>query len=143
MRIIPPPKSHREKYPYHRPAFIKKVVGVKTKRITAKYDSRKQFKLDPVGYFIIKVFYQKHRIGARFCTYDNVPRYDITGKNAEEVAMTIVRMKLTGNAMHLAYLGHELHKAETALKLRLNFVQDSPLDYSKRTKKKESDNLPE
>jgi hypothetical protein len=143
MRRVSVPKKLQKRYPYHRPAFLKKVVGARPKRIRAAYDSRRDWCKDPKGYFIIKVFYARKLLGARYCTYDHVPRYDVLGKDAESIVQTIVRNGLATSLQHAAYLGHELHKAETALKLRLNFVQDSPLDHSKRTKKRESDNLPE
>jgi len=112
-------------------------------RIKGQYHSLKEWKKDPKGYFIIKVFYTKGYFGARFHTYDSVPHLDIIGTDAESIVQTIVREKLVTSLQHAAYLGHELYKAETALKHHLNFVQDSPLDFSKKTKKKESDNLPE
>ncbi len=145
MKVVSAAKKKGEKHAYYRPAFVKKAVGVgvKPKKIVAYHDSRKEFRLDPAGYFILKVFYTKHQIGARFCNNDHVPKYDFVGKHAEEIYATIVRTKITNDAMHLAYIGHELHKAEVAMKLHLNFVQDSPLDYSMKTKKKESNNLPE
>ncbi len=143
MKVVSAAKDSKDKHSYYRPAFVKKAIGVKAKKIASHYNSRKEFRLDPAGYFILKVFYTKELIGARFCSNDHIPKYDFVGKNAEEIYATIVRMKITHNMMHLAYIGHELHKAEVAMKLHLNFVQDSPLDYSKKTKKKESDNLPE
>lgn len=143
MKKVPIPKKIVEKHPYHRPRFIKKVVGVKVKRIKAKYESRKEWKMDPRGYFIIKVFYDKGYFGARYHTYDAVPKFDIVGTDAEAIVQTIVREKLVSSLQHAAYLGHELHKAEMALQFRLNFVQDSDLDFSRKTRKKESDNLPE
>jgi len=143
MQQVVIPKRVRQRHPHHRPAFLKKVVDVKVKRIAAHYDSLKEWRRDPKGYFVIKVFYDKGYFGARHHTYDAVPRLDIVGKDAEAIAQTIVREKLVTTLQHAAYLGHELYKAEVALKLRLNFVQDSPLDFSKKTKKKESDNLPE
>jgi len=143
MRKVSVPKKLRQKYPYHRPPFLRKVIGCKPKIIKASYDTKRDWCMDPKGYFIIKVFYTKGLLGARFCTNDNVPRYDIIGKDAESIAQTIVRRKLVSLQQHAAYLGHELQKAEVALKLHINFVQDSPLDFSKKTKKKESDNLPE
>jgi dihydropteroate synthase len=133
----------REKHPYHRPAFVRKVVGAKPTRIRASYQSIREWRQDPKGYFIIKVFYAEKYFGARFCTNDGVPRYDIVGNGAEAIVQTIVRMGLVTSLQHAAYLGHELHKAEIALKLHLGFVQDSELDFSRKTKKKESDNLPE
>lgn len=143
MKVVSAAKDSKDKNSYYRPAFVKKVIGVKAKKIVSHYDSRKEFRLDPAGYFILKVFYAKKQIGARFCNNDHVPKYDFVGKSAEEIYATIVRMNITHNTMHLAYIGHELHKAEVAMKLHLNFVQDSPLDYTMKTKKKESDNLPE
>ena len=143
MRTVPVPKTLTAKHPHHRPAFLKKVVGVKVEKVKASYHSLKEWRKDPKGYFIIKVFYDKGYFGARYHTYDAVPRLDIIGTDAESIMQTIVREKLVTTLQHAAYLGHELYKAEVALKLRLNFVQDTPLDFSKKTKKKESDNLPE
>jgi hypothetical protein len=143
MRKVKVAKHIAKRYPHHRPAFIKKVVGVKVKQIKASYHSLREWKKDPKGYFIIKVFYSKGYFGARFHDYQAVPKLDIIGIDAEAIMQTIVREKLVSSLQHAAYLGHELHKAEVALKLHLSFVQDTPLDFSKRTKKKESDNLPE
>lgn len=112
-----------------------------TKRIEASYDSRSEWRQDPAGYFIIKVFYDDGYFGARFCTNDHVPKMDIVGKDAEAIVQTIVREKLVTSLQHAAYLGHELHKAEVALALKLEFVQDKELDFSKRTTKKESSNV--
>ena len=137
------PKKISEKHPYHRPKFLKKVTGVKVKRIKASYHSLKEWRKDPRGYFIIKVFYDKGYFGARFHSYDAVPQIDIVGTDAEAIVQTIVREKLVSSLQHAAYLGHELHKAEMALQFRLNFVQDADLDFSRKTRKKESDNLPE
>lgn len=143
MKKVPIPKKVRERYPHHRPAFIKKVVVPKVKKIKAAYDSRKEWRMDPKGYFVIKVFYDKAYFGVRFHDYNAVPKLDIIGTDAEAIVQTIVREKLVSSLQHAAYLGHELHKAEIALQFRLNFVQDSDLDFSRKTKKKESDNLPE
>ena len=123
-----------------RPAFLKKVEG-KTKRIHASYDSPNEWCQDPKGYFVIKVFYEDNYFGARFHTNDHVPKIDIVGKNAEEIVQTILREGLVTSLQHAEYLGNELHKAEIALQHKLNFVQDSPLDFSKKTTKRESANI--
>jgi hypothetical protein len=143
MKKVPIPHHVHKKHPYHRPKFLHKVTGVKVKKVKAHYNSLKEWRKDPKGYFIIKVFYDKGYFGARYHTYDAVPHMDIIGTNAEAIVQSIAREKLITSIQHAAYLGHELHKAEMALKFHLNFVQDSPLDFSKKTKKKESDNLPE
>ena len=124
-----------------RPAFLRKVEGVKVKQIKAYYDSHRDWKADSRGYFVIKVFYDKGYFGARYHTYDCVPHCDIVGKDAEAIVQTIVRKRLVSSLQHAAYLGQELGKAQTALRLHLNYVQDAPLNYTKKTRKKESDNL--
>ncbi|MDD9953331.1 MAG: DUF4346 domain-containing protein [Candidatus Woesearchaeota archaeon] len=137
------PKAIREKYPHHRPEFIMKKEAKNVKQIDASYESENEWCQDPVGYFVIKVFYDDGYFGARFHENDGTPKVDIIGTDAEEIVQTVVREKLVSSLQHAAYLGHELHKAEIALAFRLNFVQDSDLDFEKKTEKKESDNLPE
>ena len=111
-------------------------------RIEANYDSRKEWRADPKGYFLIKVFYAKGEIGLRHMNYRHLPLADIYGSNAEAIIQTAVREDLLSSLQHAAYLGHELQKAETALKLRLEYIQDKPLNYTKKTKRKESSNRP-
>ena len=105
------------------------------KKIQASYDTYKEWKQDPSGYFLIKINYETQEISAGFCTNDNVLRIEISGKNAEELYNTIIREELVSSLQHAAYLGLELQKAEFALKLTLKYVQDSPLDLSTLTNK--------
>lgn len=126
-----------------RPKWVIRQEGAPEKIIEASYDTHQEWCQDSVGYHIIKVFYDEEKIGVRFFTNDHAPKVDVMGKDAEEIVQTIVRENLVGSLQHAAYLGHELHKAEVALRLRLNFVQDSELEYDRKTDKKESDNLPE
>ncbi len=109
-------------------------------RIDASYDSSKEWQADPKGYFLIKVFYDKEEIGIRFMSYGHEALLDIYGTDAESIVQTAVRKKLLSSLQHAAYLGHELHKAEVALKRRLAFVQDRPLDFSKKAEGSESQN---
>lgn len=102
--------------------------------IKASYDSAKEWKLDPKGFFTIKPFPEEGIIRVRY--YKTEPKGHkkiaiIEGKTAEEIVQTIVREGWVSSLQHIAYLGSELQKAEVALKLNLEFVQDSPLDFSK------------
>lgn len=115
-----------------RPEWVVKQEGVSERAIRASYTSRKEWRQDPVGYHLIKIFPEKGEIGVRFCTNDHRPKVDIFGKDAEEIVQTIVREGLVSSLQHAAYLGHELHKAEVALRLNLEFVQDSELDYPRK-----------
>ena len=106
-------------------------VETDVKHIKASYNTYKEWKQDPLGYFLIKVDRDKKEISAAFCTNDHKMRVVIVGKNAEEIYNTIVREELISSFQHAANLGEELSKAETALKLGILYVQDSPLDFSK------------
>lgn len=106
--------------------------GVKV--IKASYDSAKEWKLDPKGFFTIKPFPEEEIIRVRYYQIEKTGHKKVSlieGKTAEEIVQTIVREKLVSSLQHAAYLGSELQKAEVALKLKLEFTQDSPLDFSK------------
>ncbi len=91
--------------------------------------SRSVWKLDPKGYFLIRI--KDGQLEAGYCTTDNVLRKVITGKNAESIYETIVRNNLVSLWEHACYLGKELKKAEIAKKQGLDYVQDDPLVYEK------------
>ncbi len=101
--------------------------------IRAKYNSRKEWKQDPKGYFLIRI--NKNFIEVAHVKNDNSnhPKKDlkkatvIRGKNAEEIYNTIIRENLISLKEHAAYLGSELQKAEIAMKHNLKYVQDDPL----------------
>ncbi|MEW6063420.1 MAG: DUF4346 domain-containing protein [Nanoarchaeota archaeon] len=97
--------------------------------IHAHFDRIKEFKLDPKGYFLIKIDKKTNTIHAGYCTNDNVLKAEIIGKTAIEVVNTIIREGLVLSLQHAADLGIELHKAEIALKKGLDYVQDSPLAF--------------
>ena len=95
--------------------------------IKASYDSRKEWRRDPKGYFLIKLFPKKGEIGVRHLNYDREPLLDVYGRDAESIVQTIIREGLISSLQHAAYLGQELQKAETALKLGFSYTQDDPL----------------
>ncbi len=98
-------------------------------RIEASYDSKREWSADPNGYFLIRIFPEKGEIGVRHQNYKHEALVDIYGKDAESIVQTLVREGLLSRLQHAAYLGHELHKAEVALKLGLGFEQDKPLRF--------------
>ena len=51
----------------------------------------------------------------------------IRGENARDLVNSLVDMGLVRRLDHAAYLGRELQKAETALHLKRDYVQDEPL----------------
>ncbi len=103
----------------------------KIEKIIAHHDNIKEWKQDRKGYFLIKIDKNRKTIKVGFCKNSHILVKEIEGKNAEEICYTLVREKLVGSLQHASYLGRELMKAETALKLGLDYVQDSPLDFKK------------
>jgi dihydropteroate synthase len=104
------------------------------KTIKAKYDSKKEWKQDPKGYFLIRI--KDNQIEAAHVKNDhsNNPRHYpnkaevIIGETAEEIYNTIIRENLVSLQEHAAYLGSELQKAEIAMKNKLKYVQDEELN---------------
>jgi dihydropteroate synthase-like protein len=84
---------------------------------------------DPKGCFKIMVDRQKDLIAALYFPTLNCdkPSLIIKGKRAGEIYNKIVEMKLITRLDHAAYLGSELTKAEIALKIGKNYIQDNPL----------------
>jgi len=104
----------------------KKVESV----IEAKYDRIKDWKMDPEGYFLIKVDRDAGLIRVGYCTVpDNVMIAEITGKNALEIVNTLIRENMISTLQHAADMGIELEKAELALCQGLEYIQDSDLKF--------------
>lgn len=96
--------------------------------IEGKYDNRKDFILDPKGYFLIKIDRNKKMIHVGFCESRNVIQMIISGKTPQEVYFTASKLDLISRYDHAAYLGKELEKAYLAIKLNLDYVQDEELN---------------
>ncbi len=96
------------------------------------------WKEDPLGFFTIKPFIEEGLIKVRY--YQNHKlKYLIIGKTPEELYYKITSMGLISRQEHAAYFGKELEKAYLALKYKLHYVQDDPLDIHQ----KETTNLQE
>lgn len=78
-----------------------------------------------MGYWLFRV--HNGQIQAGFCKKCNIIEVMITGTNGEAIYNTIVREGLVKSLQHAAYVGYELHKAETALRFGVEYVQDSGL----------------
>ena len=102
------------------------------KRIIAKYHKIKDWKMDPKGYFLIKV--DKKIIQVAYCKFTrlgNSPINDmvavVEGKTAIEIVNTLIREKFISTLQHAADMGIELHKAELSLKFGFKYIQDKDL----------------
>ena len=101
---------------------------------SAKYHKIKDWKMDPKGYFIIKIDKESNLIRVGYCIFSelgNDPIHDmvaeIYGTTALEIVNTLIRKNFISTLQHAADMGIELHKAELALKYSLNYIQDKDL----------------
>ena len=104
------------------------------KKIVAKYDRIKDWKMDPKGYFLIAIDREGSFIRVGYCKFTklgNNPVNDmvaeIKGKNALEIVNTLIREKFISTLQHAGDMGIELHKAEIALKFNLKYIQDKEI----------------
>jgi len=108
------------------------------KRLIAKYHKIKDWKMDPKGYFLIRVDKKKKIIQVGYCKFTrlgNSPINDmvavIKGKTAIEIVNTLIREKFISTLQHAADMGIELHKAELSLKYGFKYIQDKDLNIDK------------
>jgi len=89
---------------------------------TAKYE------IDSKGYIRIIVDRAEGEIVAiHYPRIAGKPDVQIRGKDASKIARKIIELGLISRLDHAAYLGAELQKAETCLKIGRSYVQDAPL----------------
>lgn len=87
-----------------------------------------EFDGDKAGWFKIEVDREKGLMAAIHFPYDEKkPDILVRGKSAGDIYQTIIRMGLVSKLDHAAYLGKELVKAETAIRLGRAYIQDEDL----------------
>lgn len=96
-------------------------------RVAATRDPQSAWVYDPIGYFLIFVDRPHQRVRAERYSQEHQLLCIIEGAAADEIGQTIVRRGLVTLLQHAVYLGRELARAETALKLDLDYEQDRPL----------------
>ncbi|MFF8960035.1 hypothetical protein [Streptomyces sp. NPDC014894] len=81
------------------------------------------------GYFVVTVDAARRRIVLRHYGEDFTQCRELVGHSAEALLLGAIEHELLGpgEPSHAGYLGAELAKAETALRLGLTYVQDRPL----------------
>ena len=105
------------------------------KRLMAKYNKIKDWKMDPKGYFLIGVDKKKKFIQVGYCKFSRLGNSTINdmvaiikGKTAIEIVNTLIRENFISTLQHAADMGIELHKAELSLKHGLKYIQDKDLE---------------
>lgn len=82
---------------------------------------------DPAGYFVISLDRQEGKIVAEHYRADHAPAHRMRGTSAQAMLAGLLREGLVSQPGHAGYLGAELAKAETAMRLGLRYEQDKPL----------------
>lgn len=82
---------------------------------------------DPAGYVVISLDRARRDILLRHYRTDNTPAHEMRGHSTESMLAGLLRDDLVSQLSHAGYLGAELAKAETALRLGLPYEQDRPL----------------
>lgn len=85
-----------------------------------------QLQLDPAGSFRISLSEDQIQVSHKSCC--------VSGSSARDVLNTLIDLQLVSRLDHAGYLGRELQKAELALHLEKNYVQDEPLSFLKKAK---------
>jgi tetrahydromethanopterin S-methyltransferase subunit A len=82
---------------------------------------------DPKGFFVITVDRPAGEMVVRHYTREYAPAHEMRGHSGEAIVLGLLREELVTQLSHAAYLGAELAKAETALRLDLHYEQDRQL----------------
>ena len=112
-----------------------------TKNTPHEYRSGKKWSMDPKGYCIIKVFYARKELGLRHYTPNGRCDLELRGDDSYEIVHYLLDNGYVTTSQHAAYLGHELQKAQIAMRNRLYYNQDERLDFSKKTTRDPSENV--
>ena len=82
---------------------------------------------DPNGFFVVTIDRVRSEILVQHYRADHAPGHEMRGRSAEAMLLGLLRADLITQLSHAGYLGAELAKAETALRLGLAYEQDRPL----------------
>lgn len=94
------------------------------------WNGYRDFVMDKGCYLLVKVYQDTHEIGVAVCNYEHVILKEFRGRIAQEVYDTLLKYDRDNNKNwitrfeHAAYLGKELKKAEIAMALSLEYVQE-------------------
>ncbi|MDO8459658.1 MAG: thymidylate synthase [Nanoarchaeota archaeon] len=98
-----------------------------TKELLVKYYKSTNCFWDPRGYYVIAL--KGGKINASHYSPDSQILKIFEGKTAREINDSINSSQHPVDSYHSSYLGEELMKAEVALNLGIEYVQDSPLNF--------------
>ena len=118
-------RQHCFQFKMEKPAWIKqKTYDMNFEIIQGAFDEYRDFKLDPSGYFLIRINKETNEIEAAHCRNDHTITKLIMGKKAQELYTTIIKLGMVSLLDHAAYLGKEFKKAELCLQNNSEYEQE-------------------
>lgn len=97
-------------------------------RLRAEYQARMGRPTDPAGFLLVGIGPYGDRLYVEHYRRDGVLSHIVSGDTAQALCHTVLAERMVSDLTHATYLGRELQKAEVALKLGREYVQDRPLD---------------
>lgn len=99
---------------------------------------------DPKGYFVITLDRAVGQIILRHYLPDHTPAHEMRGRTAESMLLGLIREGLISQLSHAGYLGSELAKAESALRLgvHVRYEQDRSLRHDAPPEEAEAPAMP-
>ncbi|MHC1590992.1 MAG: dihydropteroate synthase-like protein [Candidatus Helarchaeales archaeon] len=86
-----------------------------------------EYERDEKGYFKIWVDHSNKQIIIIYHDNNGIPKLALQSSSARDLSMEIIKRGLVSLVTHANYLGRELSKAETCLKLGKSYVQDEEI----------------
>ncbi|MCC7369616.1 MAG: DUF4346 domain-containing protein [Chloroflexi bacterium] len=99
----------------------------RAERIKATLDQRSAWEYDPIGYFLVFVDRPNGLLRVEHYNQRHELQHVVEGAGAAEIGQTLARRGLVTLLAHAVYLGRELGRAESALRLNVDYEQDRPL----------------
>jgi dihydropteroate synthase len=125
----------KEKKPVKRDlpqGHFKKITPQIKRVIDAAYDDHRDWRMDPRAFVLIRINKSKKRIEVGVVdSKTHIIHTQVNGPDARSIYHALARKNVFTYPEHYAYLGRELMKAQIALRMNLNYVQDSPLPLPK------------
>lgn len=131
QKILELSKMNKKPYLKNSIASIAEIVPDQEEFTILKPDGKRiPLDYDHKGFFVITADSAKKQITVKHYYKDNKPGFLIQGHSSEAILLSLLQNKLVSQMSHAGYLGAELSKAETAIKLNLKYEQDQSLKKS-------------
>ena len=88
---------------------------------------------DPKGYFLIRANKENRKIEVGFVNKEHEIIFQINGVTPQQIYHKFVSMDLTLRPEHWAYLGKELEKVFISINEGIEYNQDLPLNFARKT----------